>query len=118
MTDKLNEDIRRMLEDNAVPKHDYSMSRRPAPSTMAKVSVALLAPRIHAGQPYNEREVVFTDNPAYVAVKCSEGWEAMVKLHYDERVMYDEGPVHKDNSWVRKIVEPIYAKIRKQRRKH
>ena len=118
MTDKLKEDIRRMLEDNVVPKQDYSMSRRPTPSTMAKVSVALLAPRIHAGQPYNEREVVFTDNPAYVAVKCSEGWEAMVKLHYDERVALDEGPVRKDNSWVRKIVEPIYAKIRKQRRKH
>ena len=118
MTDKLKEDIRRMLEDNAVPKQDYSMSRRPTPSTMAKVSVALLAPRVHAGQPYNEREVVFTDNPAYVAVKCSEGWEAMVKLHYDERVALDEGPVHKDNSWVRKIVEPIYAKIRKQRRKY
>ena len=79
--------------------------------------IALLAPRIHAGQTYSEREVIFTNNSAYVAVKRGEGWEAMLKHHYDERVTLDKGPTHKDNSWVRKLVEPIYAKIRKQRRK-
>ena len=118
MTDKLKEDIRRMLEDGQ-PKHcDNSMARRPSPAVMAQVNIALLAPRTHAGQSYEKRKVIFTDDPTYVAVKRGEGWEAMLKLHYDERVMLDKGPVRKDNSWVRKIVEPIYAKIRKQRRKY
>jgi len=53
--------------------------------------IALLAPRIHAGQTYNEREVIFTNNSAYVAVKRGEGWEAMLKHHYDERVTLDKG---------------------------
>jgi len=120
MTDKLKNDIQQMLEDKDItqPKHDSSMSKRPTPSVMASVSIALLAPRTHAGQPYSEREVIFTNDSAYVAVKRGEGWEAMIKHHYDERVTLDKGPTHKDNSWVRKLVEPIYAKIRKQRRKY
>ena len=118
MTDKLKEDIRRMLEDGQPKYCDDSMRRRPSSTVAAKVNIALLTPRTHAGQPYTERKVIFTDDPAYVAVKRGEGWEAMLKLHYDERVMLDKGPVRKDNSWVRKIVEPIYAKIRKQRRKY
>ena len=80
--------------------------------------IALLAPRTHAEQAYDEREVIFTDNPSYVTVKRGEGWEAMLKRHYDERIILDKGPTHKDNSWVRKIVEPIYAKVRRQRRKY
>jgi hypothetical protein len=120
MTDKLKDDIQQMLEDRDItqPKYDSSMDRRPAPSVMASVSIALLSPRTHAGQPYHEREVIFTNNPAYVTVKRGEGWEAMLKRHYDERVALDKGPTHKDNSWVRKLVEPMYAKIRKQRRKY
>ena len=105
------------LLDNRQKFKDSSLKRSPTPSVMASVSIALLAPRVHAGQTYNEREVIFTNNSAYVAVKCGKGWEAMLKHHYDERVTLDKGPTHKDNSWVRKLVEPIYAKIRKQRRK-
>ena len=120
MTDKLKDDIQRMLEDKDITrqKHDSSMARRPAPSVMTKINIALLEPSTHAGQPYNERKVIFTDNAAYVRVKLAEGWNSMLKRHYKERVALDKGPVHKDNSWVRKIVEPIYAKIRKQRRKY
>ena len=80
-------------------------------------NIALLSPRTHAEQPYDDRRVIFTDNPSYVRVKIGEGWEAMLKRHYDDRIAIDKGPKHKDTSWVRKIVEPIYAKIRKQRRK-
>jgi hypothetical protein len=120
MTDKLKEDISRMLDDKDItqPKYDSSMARRPAPSVMTKINIALLEPSTHAGQPYSERKVIFTDNAAYVRVKLAEGWNSMLKLHYDERIAIDKGPVHRDNSWVRKIVEPIYAKIRKQRRKY
>tara|TARA_R110000765_G_scaffold76489_1_gene149893 strand:+ start:3274 stop:3651 length:378 start_codon:yes stop_codon:yes gene_type:complete len=120
MTDKLKEDISRMLDDKDItqPKYDSSMARRPAPSVMTKINIALLEPSTHAGQPYSERKVIFTDNAAYVRVKIAEGWNSMLKLHYDERIAIDKGPVHRDNSWVRKIVEPIYAKIRKQRRKY
>ena len=120
MTDKLKEDISRMLDDKDItqPKYDSSMARRPAPSVMTKINIALLEPSTHAGQPYSERKVIFTDNAAYVRVKLAEGWNSMLKLHYDERIAIDKGPTHKNNSWVRKIVEPIYAKIRKQRRKY
>ena len=121
MTDKLKEDISRMLDDKDISQlklWDGSMLRRPAPSVMTKINIALLEPSTHAGQPYNERKVIFTDNAAYVRVKLAEGWNSMLKLHYDERIAIDKGPVHKDNSWVRKIVEPIYAKIRRQRRKY
>ena len=120
MTDKLKEDISRMLDDKDItqPKYDSSMARRPAPSAMTKINIALLEPSTHAGQPYSERKVIFTDNAAYVRVKLAEGWNSMLKLHYDERIAIDKGPTHKNNSWVRKIVEPIYAKIRKQRRKY
>ena len=119
MTDKLKDDIQRMLEDKDITrqKHDSSMARRPTPSVMTKINIALLEPSTHAGQPYSERKVIFTDNAAYVRVKLAEGWNSMLKLHYDERIAIDKGPTHKDNGWVRKIVEPIYAKIRKQRRK-
>ena len=119
MTDKLKEDIQRMLEDKDITrqKYDSSMARRPAPSVMTKINIALLEPSTHAGQPYSERKVIFTDNAAYVRVKLAEGWNSMLKLHYNERIAIDTGPTHKDNSWVRKLVEPIYAKIRKQRRK-
>jgi len=119
MTDKLKEDIQRMLEDKDITrqKYDSSMARRPAPSVMTKINIALLEPSTHAGQPYSERKVIFTDNAAYVRVKLAEGWNSMLKLHYNERIAIDKGPTHKDNSWVRKLVEPIYAKIRKQRRK-
>ena len=100
---------------------DSSLTRSRKPDAYNSVDcpqIALLAPRTHAGQPYNERKVIFTNNPAYVTVKRGEGWEAMLKRHYDERVVLDKGPVHKDNSWVRKIVNPIYAAIRRQRRKY
>ena len=100
---------------------DSSLARSRKPDVYNSIDcpqIALLAPRTHAGQPYNERKVIFTNNPAYVTVKRGEGWEAMLKRHYDERVVLDKGPVHKDNSWVRKIVNPIYAAIRRQRRKY
>jgi hypothetical protein len=100
---------------------DSSLTRSRKPDAYNSVDcpqIALLAPRTHAAQPYNERKVIFTNNPAYVTVKRGEGWEAMLKRHYDERVVLDKGPVHKDNSWVRKIVNPIYAAIRRQRRKY
>ena len=99
---------------------DSSLSRTRKPDVYNSVNcpqIALLAPRTHAAQPYNKREVIFTNNPAYVTVKRGEGWEAMLKRHYDERKLLDKGPTYKDNSWVRKIVEPIYAAIRRQRRK-
>jgi len=83
-----------------------------------KASVALLSPRLYADQPYSERTVIFTDNDAYVKVKKQEGWEAMLKDHYDARVASDKGPPRTDNSWVRKIVEPIYAKMRRSRKKY
>ena len=122
MTDKLKEDIQRMLEDKDVSRPklwDGSMLTRPAPLVVANYpEIALLEPSTHAGQPYSERKVIFTDNAAYVRVKLAEGWNSMLKRHYKERVALDKGPVHKDNSWVRKIVEPIYAKIRRQRRKY
>ena len=120
MTDKTTEDFQRLLENKDITRPklwDSSLSKRPEPSTMARVSIALLEPRTHAEQPYNARKVIFTDCPAYVAVKLSEGWDAMLKAHYNERVRLDKGPVPKDHSWVRKIVEPIYAAIRRQRRK-
>lgn len=100
---------------------DSSLARSRKPDAYNSVNcpqIALLAPRTHAGQPYAEREVIYTNNPAYVTVKRGEGWEAMLKKHYDERKLFDKGPTYKDNSWIRKIVEPLYAKIRKQRRKY
>lgn len=83
-----------------------------------KASVALLSPRLHAAQPYSERTVIFTNNEAYVKVKRKEGWEAMLRSHYDIRVKLDEGPPRVDYSWVRKITEPIYAKMRRSRKKY
>lgn len=82
-----------------------------------KASVALLSPRTHAEQPYSERIVIFTDNEAYVKIKKKEGWEGMLRSHYNERVRLDDGPPHVDYSWVRKLVEPIYAKLRRSRKK-
>lgn len=82
-----------------------------------KASVALLSPRLHADQPYSERTVIFTDDEAYVKVKRKEGWEGMLRSHYNERVRLDEGPPRVDYSWVRKIVEPIYARIRRSRKR-
>jgi hypothetical protein len=83
-----------------------------------RVNIALLSPRTHAQQPYSERTVIFTDNDAYIKVKKKEGWEAMLRSHYIERTRFDEGPPRVDYSWVRKIVEPIYAKIRRSRKKY
>ena len=82
-----------------------------------KASVALLSPRTHAEQPYSERFVIFTDDDAYVKVKRKEGWEGMLRSHYNERVRLDKKPPSVDYSWVRKIVEPIYAKIRRSRKR-
>ena len=82
-----------------------------------KASVALLSPRLHADQPYSERTVIFTDDDAYVKIKRKEGWEAMLRSHYNERVRLDKKPPSIDYSWVRKIVEPIYAKIRRSRKR-
>ena len=95
---------------------DNSLRRRPTPVTYPKVNIALLSPRKHAGQSYKNRQVIFTNNEAYVRLKKQEGWEAMLKDHYDARVEIDKGPPHVDYSWVRKIVEPIYAKIRRKRK--
>ena len=111
------------LMDNSLKQRfsDSSLARSRKPSAYNSESypqIALLAPRTHAAQPYNEREVIFTNEPAYVTVKLSEGWEAMLKTHYDERILLDKGPVHRYNGWVRKIVEPIYAAVRRQRRKY
>ncbi len=83
----------------------------------SSVSIALLSPRTHAGQPYGERTVIFTNNEAYVKVKKKEGWEAMLRGHYDIRVKLDDGPPRVDYSWVRKITEPIYARLRRSRKK-
>jgi hypothetical protein len=84
----------------------------------SSANIALLSPRTHAQQPYSERTVIFTDNDAYIKVKKKEGWEAMLRSHYIERTRFDEGPPRVDYSWVRKIVEPIYAKIRRSRKKY
>ena len=81
-------------------------------------NVALLSPRTHAGQPYGDRTVIFTDNEAYIKVKTKEGWEAMLRGHYDIRVKLDKGPPRTDYSWVRKLTEPIYAKLRRSRKKY
>jgi len=80
-----------------------------------RVNVALLSPRTHAGQPYSERKVIYTDNDAYIKVKRKEGWEAMLRSHYEERLRQDNTPPRSDYSWVRKLVEPIYAKIRRKK---
>ena len=104
-----------MEEDNNIV--DFPLQRGHA-SKGLRVNVALLSPRTHAGQPYNERTVIFTDNDAYIKAKQKEGWDAMLKLHYDERIRLDKEPTRKDYSWVRKIVEPIYAKVRRSRKKY
>ena len=119
-TTTIKEDLAWLLEKKGTFS-DSSITRTRKPDVYNSAdypNIALLSPRTHAGQPYNERKVIFTDNAAYVRVKLAEGWNSMLKRHYDERIAIDKGPVHKDNSWVRKIVEPIYAKIRKQRRKY
>jgi hypothetical protein len=100
-----------MEEDNIIPL------QRGHASKGLRASVALLSPRTHAGQPYSERKVIFTDDDAYIKVKQKEGWEGMLRSHYNERVKLDNKPPHVDNSWVRKIVEPIYAKLRRSRKK-
>lgn len=102
-----------MEEDNTV---EFPLQRGHA-SKGVRVSVALLSPRTYAEQPYSERTVIFTDDNAYIKVKRKEGWESMLRSHYNERVKLDKKPPHVDNSWVRKIVEPIYAKIRRSRKK-
>jgi len=119
-TTTIKEDLAWLLEKKGTFS-DSSITRTRKPDVYNSAdypNIALLSPRTHAGQPYNERKVIFTDNAAYVRVKLAEGWNSMLKRHYDERIAIDKGPVHKDNSWVRKIVEHIYAKIRKQRRKY
>jgi len=119
-TTTIKEDLAWLLEKKGTFS-DSSITRTRKPDVYNSAdypNIALLSPRTHAEQPYNERKVIFTDNAAYVRVKLAEGWNSMLKRHYDERIAIDKGPVHKDNSWVRKIVEPIYAKIRKQRRKY
>lgn len=119
-TTTIKEDLAWLLEKKGTFS-DSSITRTRKPDVYNSAdypNIALLSPRTHAEQPYNERKVIFTDNAAYVRVKLAEGWNSMLKRHYDERIAIDKGPVHKDNSWVRKIVEHIYAKIRKQRRKY
>lgn len=119
-TTTIKEDLAWLLEKKGTFS-DSSITRTRKPDVYNSAdypNIALLSPRTHAEQPYDERRVIFTDNPSYVRVKTGEGWEAMLKRHYDERIAIDKGPKHKDNSWMRKIVEPIYAKIRKQRRKY
>jgi hypothetical protein len=90
----------------------------PTKEEKPRVKIALLSPRTHAQQPYGERTVIFTDDDAYVKIKTKEGWEAMLQSHYTERTRFDEGPPHVDYSWVRKITEPIYAKMRRSRKKY
>ena len=111
-------DITSDFYHNFFRQYPLDNSLRRIPVTYARADIALLAPRTHAGQPYNERTVIFTDNNAYIKVKKQEGWEAMLKDHYDARVASDKGPPRTDNSWVRKIVEPIYAKMRRSRKKY
>ena len=103
-----------MEKDNIV---EFPLQRGHANKGL-RVNVALLSPRTHAGQPYGERTVIFTDDDAYIQVKLREGWEGMLKSHYIERIGLDDGPPRVDYSWVRKIVEPIYAKIRRSRKKY
>ena len=93
-------------------KEFYKEEKKP------RVNIALLSPRTHAQQPYGERTVIFTDDDAYVKVKTKEGWEAMLRSHYIERTRLDEGPPRVDYSWVRKITEPIYARLRRSRKKY
>jgi len=119
-TTTIKEDLAYLL-DSKTKFADSSLSRTRKPDAYNSTDypqIALLAPRAYAWQPYDERVVIYTNNPAYVTVKRGEGWEAMLKRHYDDRIQLDKGPTYKDNSWVRKIVEPLYAKIRKQRRKY
>ena len=119
-TTTIKEDLAWLLERKGTFS-DSSITKTRKPDVYNSTDypkIALLAPRTHAGQPYDERKVIFTDNPSYVRVKVGEGWEAMLQRHYDERIVLDKGPKHKDNSWVRRLVEPIYAKVRRQRRKY
>ena len=104
--------MEKKLGDNIIefPREHGHVNRR--------INVALLSPRTHAGQPYSERTVIFTDNDAYIKTKQKEGWEAMLRSHYNERIRFEEGPPRVDYSWVRKIVEPIYAKLRRSRKKY
>ena len=102
-----------MEEDNIV---EFPPQRGHA-SKGLRANVALLSPRTHAAQPYSERTVIFTDDDAYIKVKRKEGWEGMLRSHYNERVRLDKKPPSVDNSWVRKIVEPIYARIRRSRKR-
>ena len=59
----------------------------------------------------------YDDSKLKASVALLSGWEGMRRSHYNERVKLDEGPPRVDYSWVRKIVEPIYARLRRSRKR-